>query len=167
MVASGLPIEFPSTDTVFFPHRTKSRPSLRAALIVLERQSLTSLSLSLSLSLSSSRRETDATVRPRCSPSRHQPIRRSLKRTGGREPRRQVWGGEELSPERFPSPNVIYPLPRNCRLSPTRMVTRSRSKYSRRGMTYLRERPPDSSLNPAGSRSSCEANHACIRPLSS
>ena len=163
MVASGLPIEFPSTDTVFFPHRTKSRPSLRAALIVLERQSLTSLSLSL-FKPPGDGRHGPASVQS-VPPSAHTKV--FEEDGGGREPRRQVWGGEELSPERFPSPNVIYPLPRNCRLSPTRMVTRSRSKYSRRGMTYLRERPPDSSLNPAGSRSSCEANHACIRPLSS
>lgn len=86
------------------------------------------------------------------------------------------WGlgrGEgSLSPERFPLPSPIfsnfpYPRPLNCRLSPTLMVTRSRSKYSRSGMTYLRERPPESSLNPAGSRSSWEVNHACIRALSS
>ena len=66
-----------------------------------------------------------------------------------------------------PLPNLPYPRPLNCRLSPTLMVTRSRSKYSRSGMTYLRERPPESSLNPAGSRSSWEVNHACIRALSS
>ena len=166
MVASGLPVTELSTNTLFFLYVEQKAVRVFGRLDRFG-ETVLNVSLSLSLSLSSSRRETDATVRPRCSPSRHQPIRRSLKRTGGREPRRQVWGGEELSPERFPSPNVIYPLPRNCRLSPTRMVTRSRSKYSRRGMTYLRERPPDSSLNPAGSRSSCEANHACIRPLSS
>ena len=89
----------------------------------------------------------------------------------GRE-RCGVWGGGSLSPERFPLPSPIfpnfpYPRPLNCRLSPTLMVTRSRSKYSRSGMTYLRERPPESSLNPAGSRSSWEVNHACIRALSS
>ena len=70
-------------------------------------------------------------------------------------------GKGKLSLENFPFPLQFFPYPRplNCRLSPTLMVTRSRSKYSRSGMTYLRERPPESSLNPAGSRSSSCRRH--------